>query len=123
MNHLPATADLPQLPLPLPTPPQPTSELRLTIAAPLPSWNAICGMGHWQRAKLKASIAASFLSALRASAADCSTRTTCAKNTWSTAADMLASYQEMTQAKRTLSRHKKKLAAKKTSGRKWSSRG
>jgi hypothetical protein len=70
-------------------------------------------------AKLKAAIAASFLSALRASAADSSTRTTCAQSTMSIASGALASYLEMTQAKRTLSRHKKRSAGKKTSGRKW----
>lgn len=92
--------------------------IKLTVLHPLPSWNAICALGHWQRAKLKKAIQESFLSALRASAADSSTKTTSAKSTMSIAADTLVSWQKMRQAKRESLRAKKKLLAKKTSGRK-----
>lgn len=58
----------------------------------VPSWNELLGMEHWARAKRKQEIQHAILYALRVSAADSSTRTTCAKNSLSMAADTLASY-------------------------------
>jgi hypothetical protein len=106
-----------------PMPAKPASEptsicypIRLVVRHPLPSWNAVCALGHWQRAKLKEGIQLAFLSALQATAADCSTKTTSAKNTLSIAADILVCYRETTRAKRASLRLKKKLAAKTKSG-------
>ena len=92
--------------------------LKLTLKHPLPSWNAICGLGHWQRAKLKEAIQLDFLSALQASAGDSWTKITSAKNMCSIAAATLVSYREMRQEQRALRRAKKKSEAKPTSGRK-----
>lgn len=77
-------------------------EVEEKILPCVPSWNEILGMEHWARDKRKKDIQAAFLSALRACAADLSTRTTSAKNTWSIAADTLASYQETALARRKL---------------------
>jgi hypothetical protein len=70
-------------------------------------------MGHWQRAKLKKQIQDGFLSALRASAADCLTRTTSQRNILSIAADTLAFYQQMRQTAQKSRLAKKGLSAKK----------
>jgi hypothetical protein len=100
------------MPQPLPSGSTP---IVLVVPHPLPSWNALLGLEHWGRAKLKKQIQESFLSALRHAAADCSTRTTSQRSTMSIAADTLASFQATQQAKRALRRAKKKLGAKKTS--------
>ena len=84
----------------------------LRVPGRLPSWNQICGMEHWGRAKLKKDIQAAFLSALRASACDSSTKITSAKNTMSIAADTLASYQATTLAKQKSRRVSKRLSGK-----------
>lgn len=89
--------------------------LSLTLKHPLPSWNAILGLGHWQRARLKKAIQDDFLSALRASAADCSTRTTSVRSTLSIAAATLDSYQRTMQERRRLKSRKSASAQKKKS--------
>jgi hypothetical protein len=76
--------------------------IKLTVPGKLPSWNAILGMGHWQRAKLKKEIQSAFLSALRACGGDSSTRTTSQKSTMSIAADTLALYMQTRLTKRKL---------------------
>lgn len=86
--------------------------LSLTLKHPLPSWNAILGLGHWQRARLKKAIQDDFLSALRASVADCSTRTTSARSTLSIAAATLDSYQRTMQERRRLKSRKSASARK-----------
>ena len=93
--------------------------LSLTLTHPLPSWNAILGFGHWQRARLKKAIQDDFLSALRASAADSSTRTTSARSTLSIAAATLDSYQRTMQERRKLKSRKSKSGAKKKSARRF----
>ena len=94
------------------TPPIMSEPIHLTIPGPLPSWNDILGMEHWERAKVKSAIQEVFLSALRLSASDSSTKTTSVKNSMSIAADTLVSYQAMRQEKRRLRQAKKKLLAK-----------
>jgi len=89
--------------------------LSLTLKHPIPSWNAILGLGHWQRARLKKAIQDDFLSALRASADDCSTRTTSVRSTLSIAAATLDSYQRTMQERRRLKSRKSKSARKKKS--------
>lgn len=93
--------------------------LSLTLTHPLPSWNAILGFGHWQRARLKKAIQDDFLSALRASADDSSTRTTSARSTLSIAAATLDSYQRTMQERRRLKSRKSKSGAKKKSARRF----
>ena len=93
--------------------------LSLTLKHPVPSWNAILGLQHFSRAKLKKAIQDDFLSALRASAADCSTRTTSAKSTLSIAAATLDSYQRTMQERRKLKSRKSKSGAKKKSARRF----
>ena len=93
--------------------------LSLTLTHPLPSWNAILGFGHWQRARLKKAIQDDFLSALRASADDCSTRTTSVRNTLSIAAATLDSYQRTMLERRRLKSRKSKSGAKKKSARRF----
>ncbi len=66
------------------------------------SWNNVLQLEHHARQGLKLKIQNAFLSALRASVADSSTMTTSVRNTLSTAADTLASYQETVRAKRAL---------------------
>lgn len=88
---------------------------QLDVPGRLPSWNQILAMEQWARYKFKGELAASFLSALRASAGDCLTRTTCAKSTMSTFADTLALYLATKQAERASRSAKKKLALKKQS--------
>jgi hypothetical protein len=94
-----------------------TEPFSLTLRHPLPSWNRVLGLGHWQRSRLKKEIAADFLSALRASAADSSTRTTSAKNTSLIAADTLASYQRTAQALRESRSRKKRSRIRQRSAR------
>lgn len=66
------------------------------------SWNNILQLQHHARSGLKLKIQNAFLSALRASAADSSTRTISARNMLSIAADTLASYQATALEKRKL---------------------
>lgn len=80
----------------------------LEVPGRMPSWNEILGMEEWARYKYKQQVQENFLSALRVSAQDCSTKTTCAKNIWSIAADILASYRAMVLAKRKLKQSRKK---------------
>ena len=61
----------------------------LELPSKLPSWNQVLAMHHWKRKKFKDDLAKEFLCALRASATDCSTKTTFAKNTMLTCADTL----------------------------------
>ena len=122
-----AKAQAPATPVqPVDLPPIPTivchnklPSLSLTLTHPLPSWNAILGFGHWQRARLKKAIQDDFLSALRASAADSSTRTTSARSTLSIAAATLDSYQRTMQERRRLKSRKSKSGAKKKSARRF----
>lgn len=94
------------------TPAMPSAQLvypfRLVIPGRLPSWNVVLGMGHWQRAKLKKQIQDAFLCALRATADDCSMKTTSARNMLLIAAATLESYQETTRLKRESLRLKKR---------------
>ncbi len=85
------------------------SLLRIDIPGRLPSWNQILGMEHWSRHKLKSEIQDGFLSALRASASDSSTKTTSVKSIMSIAADTLESYREITRKERASRSAKKKL--------------
>jgi len=87
----------------------------IEIPGRLPSWNDILGMEQWARYKFKRQLADVFLSALRASAAACSTKTTSVKNTMLTFADTLERYLVMKQAERKSRLDKKKLAAKNAS--------
>ena len=122
-----AKAQAPAAPVqPVDLPPIPTivchnklPSLSLTLKHPVPSWNAILGLGHWQRARLKKSIQDDFLSALRAIAADSSTRTTSARSTLSIAAATLDSYQRTMQERRKLKSRKSKSGAKKKSARRF----
>lgn len=84
----------------------------------MPSWNELLNIEHWAREKIKKQIQADFLSALRRSASAYSTKTICAKNIMSTAADTLACYQVTQQQKRALKRAKKKYAALNTNASK-----
>ena len=72
-------------------------KLTLTIHGRLPLWNAILAMHHWKRKKFKDAQMADFLFALQACAEDWQMRTGCVKNTFSIAADTLASYQTIRQ--------------------------
>jgi len=83
--------------------------LRLEVMHQIPSWNAVLAMEHWGRQRLKKGIQFAFLSALRVSASDCSTKTTSAKNTLSIAAATLESYQLMLRRKRESKRANSKL--------------
>lgn len=118
-----AKAQAPASPVqPVDLPPIPTivchntlPSLSLTLKHPIPSWNAILGLGHWQRARLKKAIQDDFLCALRASADDCSTRTISARSTLSIAAATLDSYQRTMQERRRLKSRKSASARKKKS--------
>lgn len=95
----------------------------LTVPGRLPSWNAILAMEQWQRYKFKKELARTFMSELRRSAADYSTKTTCAKNIWSIYADTLASFlmtaqqrRESRSAKRKLNREPRKKSGSKSGG-------
>lgn len=66
--------------------------IKLVVNAALPSWNSVLAMGFRKRHRLKHAIQDSLLSELLVLGGDSWTRTTCAKNTTSTPADMLASY-------------------------------
>ena len=94
----------------------PSTIVTLTLKHRIPSWNEVLGMEQWTRMKLKEEIQCDFLCALRAFAADSSTKTTSAKNTLSIAAATLDSYRAMRLKQRALRSANKKLLAKKTSG-------
>lgn len=101
------------------TPPTPGRLLfSLTIPRRLPSWNELLGMEQWARYKFKKDLAGVFLCALRASAADCSTKTTCARSTMLIYADTLESCLQMRQEQRRLRSAKKRLDQKSPSGSK-----
>ena len=76
--------------------------IKIIVKGRLPSWNAVLGMNHWGRVKLKKEIQQGLLSELRACEQDSSTKITCAKNTTLTPADTLDYYIQTTQAKRKL---------------------
>jgi hypothetical protein len=99
------------------TPEPPSGKLifSLEVDGRLPSWNEILGMEQWARYKFKGKLANDFLFALRRSAADSSTKTTCARNTMLTFADTLARFLETKQAARKLKQRSKRLAAKSAS--------
>jgi len=82
--------------------------MKIVVNHPVPSWNEVLGMSHWERAKFKKRIQDDFLSELRASASGCSTRTTFARSTMLTASVTLASYQVTRQAKQKLKLRKYK---------------
>jgi hypothetical protein len=109
-----ASTELPPLPQPACEP----NRFRIVIRHPLPSLNAVLGMGHWQRAKLKQWIQDSTLSALRASECDSSTRITSFRSGMSIPSDTLASYQMMRLKERESKQAKKKLERKKKNARK-----
>jgi len=87
---------------------EPTLCFFLAIKGKLPSWNDIVSMEQWQRYHYKEEAQLAFLSALEAFGGSCWTKTTCAKNMWSIAADTLACYRATAQVKR-----KSRLASKK----------
>jgi hypothetical protein len=66
--------------------------VRLKLPGRLPSWNEVLNMHYRERHQLKRKIQNEFLCVLRLYGTAFSTRTTSAKNTWSIAADTLASY-------------------------------
>jgi len=82
----------------------------------VPSWNDLISVDEWLRKKRKEEIRAAFLSALRASADDSLTRTTCAARSLSIAADTLASFLATRQQQRALRRRNAKLKAKSLKG-------
>jgi hypothetical protein len=85
------------------------------IPGRLPSWNEILGMEQWARYKYKNELAAEFLSGLRHTGTDSSTKIISAKNTTSIYAATLESYLAMKQEKRKLKLAKsKQFAAKKS---------
>jgi hypothetical protein len=104
------TPKLPGFGTPEGTPSQfePAPFVTLIIPGRLPSWNAILAMEHWARDRYKTTLRENFLSALQLSARDCSTRTTYAKSTLSTAAATLASYDRMIRARRKLRSDKRR---------------
>ena len=87
----------------------------LTITERLPSWNQMLGMQHFQRDKFKSGLALRFLSALRASGNDSSTKIIYAKNTMSIYADTLESFLATKAASRKLKRANARLVKAKTS--------
>lgn len=95
-----------------PPPPQPEGELvfSLTVPGRLPSWNEILGMEQWARYQFKKELAESFLSALRQSAADSSTKTICARSTTLIFVATLERYLQMRREQRRLKSASKKLS-------------
>src|ERR1035437_4270445 len=81
----------------------------LMVPGRLPSWNQILAMEHWARYKFKKELADVFLSALRASGGDCSTKIISAKSTIATYAGTLESYLETALQRRKLRSANKKL--------------
>ena len=99
------------------TQPPPNRKLifSLDLGGRLPSWNDILGMEQWARYQFKNQVAADFLCALRASAADSSTKITCARSSMSIFADTLESYLKTRQEQRKLRAAKRRLEAKSAS--------
>lgn len=85
--------------------------LTLTVPGRLPSLNALLGMQHWARHKLKQEIARDFLSALRVLGSDCSMKITSSPSIIRTYVDTLESFLrtrlESAKSKRTKGRPKK----------------
>jgi hypothetical protein len=91
----------------LTAPPQPPSDpttFRISISHPLPSLNAVLGLGHWKRGKLKQAIQDSTLSALRACESASLIPTTWFQSGTSIPSATLASYQTMRLNERALKR-------------------
>lgn len=84
----------------------------LTVPGRVPSWNEILAMEHWARHKFKEDLAKNFLSALRATAADSSIKTTSARSTMLTYAVTLASCLQTRREQRKLRSLRKKSALK-----------
>lgn len=95
-------------------PPAPEQKLIVSLNVPgrLPSWNEILGMEQWQRYQFKQRLAEDFLSELKRTAADCSMKTTSAKNIMWTYAATLECYLQTRREKRRLKLAKKKLEKK-----------
>lgn len=85
---------------------------KIEIPGRLPSWNDVLGMEQWARYKFKQELADAFLSALRRSEGDCSTKIISARSTTLTYADTLARYLQTKQQERRSKLLKKRLAAK-----------
>lgn len=77
-------------------------EKKETLVPCVQSWNDMLSLQQWARQKRKKEVQGAFLSALRASASDSSTRTISVRNMLSIAADTLVSYQETVLEKRKL---------------------
>jgi len=84
----------------------------LVVPGRLPSLNEILGMEAWGRYRFKKEISDAFLSSLRATAADSSTKIIWSQNTMSIYADTLESCLAMRLAARKSRSLKKKLALK-----------
>lgn len=87
-----------------------------TMLPAVPSWNDVMQLETWGRAKRKEEIQNAFLSALRASAADSSTKTTCARSTLLIAADTLERSLTIRQQERASRRRNLRLKAKSLKG-------
>ena len=85
---------------------------KLTVPGKLPSWNEILGMQHYSRHSLKKHLSTVFLSSLRATADDCSIKTTSAANTLLIYADTLESFLATRRAQRRSGLLKKNLDQK-----------
>lgn len=85
---------------------------QIEIPGRLPSWNQLLAMEHWKRHKFKMALIDEFISALQASADDCSMKTTLQKNFTLTACATLVRYRETLRAKRLLKSAKKRLERK-----------
>src|SRR6478736_3048255 len=84
---------------PMPQKPSSGQTLRLRIPGRMPSWNAVLGLNHWRRLKLKHEQQDAFISALSLSENDSATRTICARSTCSTVSDIAVRFREMSQIK------------------------
>lgn len=91
--------------------------LRIVLSSKVPSWNAVLGLGHWQRRKLKRSIQANFESWLRATDDAFWMKTICVKNGTLTVCAMLELFQKTHQKQRTSKCVKRKLLLKAKKGR------
>lgn len=98
------------------TSPESEPLFKLTVPGRLASWNEILGMEQWRRYKYKQELADVFLSTLRATANDCSIKTTSVASTLLTCADTLESYLAMRQEQRRLKSLSKRLGRKSQSG-------
>lgn len=89
-----------QLPLYGSTPVSGVLVFRLVVPGRLPSWNRVLAMEHWARYQFKKQLAEDFMSALRRSEADCSTKTTFARSSTSTYSAILESFLTIARARR-----------------------